>query len=101
MRKKKQTQAKRKKMAEKVREIFKSLENINRQFNSIPSVANIEEAVRMIEKLFLNIVDFCNGNLKKFDDLNALRKYTKNSHKFFPKERVKQLGIQHLLITIC
>jgi hypothetical protein len=102
-RNKKMTNVKRRKMIAKANEIFADVPTMNKHLQDelgLSPVSTMEEAIRMIEELYLNIVDFVRGTLKQFSSYQELRDYTLKSKKFYPKEEAKAEGLQHLLIKI-
>lgn len=96
------TNVARRRMAAKANQIFQNIENMNAHLANLhfPPVATMEDAIRIIERLYLNIVDFVNGKIRKFRNYQALRHYTISTRKFYRKEDAKAEGLQHLLIKL-
>ena len=96
------TNAKKLQLCTRAKEIFSSLENINKQFKELKmeNVESMEEAVDKILRMFLNIQDFVNGKLKIFKNKYALAKYTIRNDKRFPKKEAKESGLSHLLVKL-
>jgi hypothetical protein len=100
--KKKSSNAQRQALRNRANEIFGSLEALNAQFTKLglANVATIDEAIKKIAGLWLNIVDFVNGKLKPFENKYKLINYTRYSGKYFRKEEAKSEGLAQLLIKM-
>jgi hypothetical protein len=81
---------------------FGSTEGIVKQFEKLglPSVKTMLEAIEILSKMWINITDFVNGELKVFKSKAALINYTKRNRKYFPKKEAKTDGLSLLLIKM-
>lgn len=98
--KKKSTTASRAALCLKANEIFGSLDTINEHFikMKLQTVATMDEAIKKICSLWLNIVDFVNGKFKPFKNKYLLKNYIRHTKKYFNKDDAKAEGLAQLLI---
>ena len=80
--------------SEKQFETAELMQNLIRKYGllrkNMKMPKTIDECKDFLEKyLFVNIYDFASGNLQKFGNLQDLRDYTSENHKYFPLEDAK------------
>ena len=81
-------------LSEKQFETAELMQNLIRSYGllrkNMKMPKTIDECKDFLEKyLFVNIYDFASGNLQKFGNLQDLRDYTSENHKYFPLEDAK------------
>jgi hypothetical protein len=87
-----------------------SLASVNQQFNDLTSLNALEErfglpcspsiakAAKALAALHMNIWDVVEGKDIRHPNVHALRTYTRNKKKFFPRNRAKAEGLRVFLI---
>lgn len=98
--KKKSTNTTRAALLLNANEIFGSVDTINKHFikMKLQPVETMEEAIKKICSLWLNIVDFVNGKFKPFKNKYLLKNYIRHTKKYFNKDDAKADGLAQLLI---
>ena len=99
--KKKSTNTTRAALLLNANEIFGSVDTINEHFikMKLQPVETMEEAIKKICSLWLNIVDFVNGKFKPFKNKYLLKNYIRHTKKYFNnKDDAKADGLAQLLI---
>lgn len=99
---KKSTKKTRIALGERANEIFGTLDALNEQLKKLGlgEYLTIEEAIKKICSLWLNIVDFVEGIFNPFKNKKQLIKYTRDNDKYFNKKYAKAHGLSQLLIRM-
>ena len=101
-RNKRTSKRKRQELLQKTIDIFGSLESLNQHLRKLKleEVDSMEQGIKIILGLWLNIVDFVHGILNMFKNKSELIKYTIQTGKFFSKKIAKLTGLSPLLIDM-
>lgn len=99
---KKSTKKTRVALSVKANEIFGGLDELNAHLDKLGlgQYLTMEEAIKKICSLWLNIVDFVYGIFNPFKNKKELIKYTREHEKYFNKKDAKVSGLSQLLIRM-